>query len=186
MVEFFATKIRYACQILSLYLSLSFVPRTREQAKRKEEKEEEKVFLACYACQVASFTVSEFLLFSSRQPFFLSFPLDDSIQDLQESLYVFWAIIMFLLHLRLRVSQYCIDRFRQNPRGLSLPMWREDLESQEEVGFLVAPDFQVACALQRFCFCLYVTPRVWRHLDLEVKGFVWFSRLSFASIASNW
>jgi hypothetical protein len=61
MVEFFATKIRYACQILSIYLSLSFVPRTREQGKRKEEKEEEKVFLACYACQVASFTVSEFL-----------------------------------------------------------------------------------------------------------------------------
>jgi hypothetical protein len=57
----------------------------------------------------------------------------------------------------LRVSQYWIDRFRQIPRVLSLPLWREDLESSEEVGFLVAPDFQVACALQRFCFCLYVT-----------------------------
>jgi hypothetical protein len=38
MVEFFATKIRYACQIVSLYLSL-LVRSTDEGARKKEGRE---------------------------------------------------------------------------------------------------------------------------------------------------
>jgi hypothetical protein len=66
MVEFFATKIRYACQILSLYLSLSLVRSTDEGARKKEGRERGgEGFLGVLrlpSCLFYRFRVSSFLL----------------------------------------------------------------------------------------------------------------------------